>query len=380
MILSSRLKDLFITNPGLISYPDEVLALGLMYASSSLSSINNSDQNNDKMDYLLRTHVKSIPETFNSTIFWNEEEINELNGCNVFHLTNLIKNQIDQDWETLHKPLSEEFPDLLGHITKELYTWSLSVIYSRAVGIYRRGVYVRCIPPVLDMANHNPSNCDFEAADTFTYDEVNDTVNLVNVIETKPSEECFAVYGQYPNAKLAFTYGFIIVGNPHRAIDLWTRVPPTSFKSNEKNQILQNHKLTQNQTYDFNGTIRENYISAALLATIRIIQIDSVDELNNVENAFNGRMISIRNENATYTSLRSLLLSKMNVEQAERDKKKLGEILLNGEISLSDRSLMSLVIKVDERDLMTEILALIDNWIIQLQDQGELYIPFDAPK
>lgn len=378
MILSSRLKDIFITNPGLISYPDEVLALGLMYASSSLSSLN-KDQSNDKMDYLLRTHVKSIPDTFNTTIFWSEEELNELRGCNVFHLTKLIKNQIDSDWETLHKPLSEEYPELLGHITKKLYTWSLSVIYSRAVGIYRGGKYVRCIPPVLDMANHNPSDSSIEAADTFTYDEVNDTVNLVNVLETKPSEECFAVYGKYPNAKLAFTYGFIIVGNPHRAIDLWTRISPTSFEANKKNEILQSHKLTQNQTYDFNGTIRDNYISASLLATIRITQIDNEDELNNAENAFNGCMISIRNENATYSSLRSLLLSKMNVEFAESDKEKLGKILLDGKISLSDRSLMSLVIKVDERDLMTEILAMIDNWIIQLQDQGELFIPFDSP-
>lgn len=52
-------------------------------------------------------------------------------------------------------------------VTKELYVWALSVVYSRAIEVTRRRVDpssnaltfvedVRVIVPLLDMANHNP--------------------------------------------------------------------------------------------------------------------------------------------------------------------------------------------------------------------------------
>lgn len=83
-------------------------------------------------------------------------------------------------------------------------------------------------------------------------------------------------------------------------------------------QILQNHDLTKNQTYDFAGTIRDKYISPALLATIRVIQATS-EELQgeHVQRAFEGKMLSVRNEEAAYRSLAALLTARMRVETAE---------------------------------------------------------------
>lgn len=165
------------------------------------------------------------------------------------------------------------------------------------------------------MANHFPVSGK-SADDTLIYDEGLNRIKLVSVTNKNPSEECFAIYGNYPNAKLLFSYGFVLPNNPHKAIDVWTRVSSQTPFAELKQQILSSHALTKEQTYDFVGTIRENYISAALLTTIRVIQANE-EELSLVEKAYHGEIISTRNEAASYIALRNLLIAKMKVDQAE---------------------------------------------------------------
>lgn len=51
-----------------------------------------------------------------------------------------------------------------------------------AVGIERNGVYTRCIPPIVDMANHNPETA-LELSETLSYDEKTDGISLINTSE-----------------------------------------------------------------------------------------------------------------------------------------------------------------------------------------------------
>jgi hypothetical protein len=303
-VMTTCLSEIINIRPGLLSYPDELIAMGLMYAATHVNSENNP----------WIQHVKTIPRTYNTPLYWSEDEFNEIKGTNAYHLTNLMKKQIKADWEALHQPLSLEYPEMLGETTIELYQWALSTVYSRAVGIYRKGVYTRCIPPVVDMANHNPE-AGSEAAETFTYDVENDRISLINNTAKKQGDECFAVYGTYPNGKLLYTYGFVINNAPTRAVDLWSRVAASLPNASEKQDILNSHALTKEQTYDFVGTLRPAFISPALLATVRIIQADEA-ELECAEAAFRGEMLSVRNEKASYISLRNLLLHGMRVDNA----------------------------------------------------------------
>lgn len=303
---SSQLRSLLEENPGYLEYPDEVLAIGLMYADCHHSDVH--------CEWV--SHVRTMPKSFNTTIFWGEDEMFELMGTNVFHLTKMMKKQMVHDFETLHKPLRDAYPELLGGITLESYMWALSIVYSRSVELTRCGEHVRCIVPVLDMANHNPEAAD-SAFDTFHYDDDSDRVSLLSAADLKAGDECFAVYGLYPNSKLLYNYGFVVLGNPHRAIDLWTRLAPTSYRFDAKQQTLQSHELTRVQTYDFKGTVRPNYVSPALLATIRVVQACDDAEVAQLESAFHGRMVSVRNELATYASLCALLAARLQPEQAE---------------------------------------------------------------
>lgn len=381
----AALRQLFIEQAQLVDFEDEVVAIGLMYGRLCLeqvSAIPDMDEqalaearlsSEEHCPWLI--HIKTLPLSFNTTLFWQDDELLELKGCTTFHLTQLMKRQIDKDWESIHAQLAQAYPDILGGATKDLYMWALSTIYSRAVGVTRSGVPYRVIPPIIDMANHDPFAAS-ETADMFDFDDALDALKFTACCDRSAKDECCAVYGQYPNSKLAYTYGFVMHPNPHRAIDLWTRLSPSSWSADRKRLLLEGHPLTaQGQTYDFVGTLRGGgFISPALLSTIRVIQISDEDELSRGANAFSGAMISVRNEAATYASLRALLQARMNVETAESDKKRLGEMLLDG-AALCDRQVMALVIRVEERELIQECLCNVGQWALDLEDKGELHIP-----
>lgn len=53
-------------------------------------------------------------------------------------------------------------------------------------------------------------------------------------------------------------------------------------------------------------------------------------------------------------------------------------MLLNN-IPKCDRLLMALILRVDERELLQECLALVDNWIEEISNLEEAYIPPDSP-
>ena len=87
---------------------------------------------------------------------------------------------------------------------------------------------------------------------------------------------------------------------------------------------------------------------------------------------------SVRNEQASYVALRSLLLNALKVQTAETDKVALGKLLLD-DTKKSDRGLMALTLRVEERELVQSCLSLVDKWLEQLADVGEAFIPSDSP-
>ncbi len=306
------LSIIFQENPSLLAYPDEVLAIGLIYA------------------YLVRDacpwglHVVTMPNSFDTPLHWEMKELEYLKGTNVYHLVQMLKRQVTNDYATIYEPLSEAYPELLGDMSLSLYIWALSVIYSRALDLTRHGTHIRCIVPLLDMANHNYYNHSEHANqiittahDTFHYDLQHDCVCFIAGYDISSKEECYAVYGNYCNAKLLHTYGFVCLHNPYSAIDIWTKLLPNSNFYEQKSMLLEQRQLsTSYHTYDFAGTIRPNFVSTKLITMIRIIQATE-EELLLLSSGTKLTMVSVRNEQATYTSLIELLSLRLNADQAE---------------------------------------------------------------
>ena len=73
-----------------------------------------------------------------------------------------------------------------------------------------------------------------------------------------------------------------------------------------------------------------------------------------------------------------MLLNALKVQTAETDKVALGKLLLD-DTKKSDRGLMALTLRVEERELVQSCLSLVDKWLEQLADVGEAFIPSDSP-
>jgi hypothetical protein len=368
IIQSEALRHIFAEQQGLTDYPDEVLAIAIMFASLPQGAA-----------CPWADHVRTFPAAgeMNSTIFWSAEELELVRGCTVYHLTTMMQRQIKADWAGLYTQLLQAYPAELAGATEELYQWALSMVYSRAVGLHRAGLYTRVIAPVLDLANHNPS-VGAETADTFFFDEAADMLQFKAAVDVRSGEECFAMYGPYPNAKLAYTYGFVVHKQRYQAVDLWTRVSPSSSNAAAKQNLLQGQPFTALQTYDFTGTLRPDFISGALLSTVRVMQA-SPAELQGLLGGqpYIGNMVSVANEARTYSSLRELLVARLEVDKVEADLQTLGKLLLDG-VAHSDRRVMALIIQVEERDLVQASIRLVDRCQEKLQELGESYKPLDC--
>lgn len=62
----------------------------------------------------------------------------------------------------------------------------------------------------------------------------------------------------------------------------------------------------------------------------------------------------------------------------QADKEQLGKMLLDNVLK-SNRLLMSLILRVEQRDFLQECVGLVDGWLQQVTDLGEAFIPSDSP-
>ena len=144
-----------------------------------------------------------------------------------------------------------------------------------------------------------------------------------------------------------------------RRIDLWTHVRKCDKNAELKRKLLAANPLTAaGHTYDFSGTLRPGRISPALLATIRVVQA-TADELPVIARAFEGAIVSVRNERATYAALIELVRQRQGTRFVlDDDRKALAAAIATG-ASSEDRKLMALTVRVSEGNLLRSTLELL---------------------
>lgn len=318
----SVLRDVVAGEPQLLAEEaqDELLALVLM-----------AERRAGRHSYWW-PYLKVMPGEYDTPLYWGEEERRYLAGTNVGLLTAIMERRIAQDWKDLHAGLVEKYPDVLGGLTLQDYTWALSTIWSRAVGVERGEGrrYLRCLAPALDMCNHHPSAA-MGLEDLLKYEPEADSLCLRPATPVTQGQQCHLLYGRYSNAKLLYSYGFVAAQNPYRGVDYWVKVPPTAPDAAWKTEQLLAHDLTREQTYNFDGTLVGNGVTTALMATVRMIHL-SPDEYKDVEKIFRGEMVSLQNEQASFTSLAAFLEKKVSsypttVEEDLRALEKLERVL-----------------------------------------------------
>ena len=244
--------------------PDEVLALHLMHERSK-----------GKRSFFA-LFIASLPTTFDLPVFWSEAELIELKGTNVLLLTQMMQQQLKRDYQNIHQEVTDEFPEIfapLPTLTLEDYAWAMGVIWSRAFGVTKDGRYLRLLCPAMDMFNHDV-NLHNPLDDFVSFDEEKEMMVHHVPTEVTDGSTVNISYGQYSNAKLLYSYGFVAQENSRRAVDFWVKIPPTDPYFKLKQTILDTNELTKEQTYDFCGTLFRNDVDERLLATLRVVLMD----------------------------------------------------------------------------------------------------------
>ncbi|CCI49071.1 unnamed protein product [Albugo candida] len=344
---------------------DEIVALFLMIERFKSS------------DSFFEPFIQSLPSNCDLPVYWHEAEFAELDGTNVALLANIMRKRIATDFHAIHIPLltayEKNFKLKTSEISKSDYEWALSIIWTRAFGITRKGEYLRVLCPALDMFNH--STLVQESLDEFIkFDQENDVLAHSVVTATSANDPLYISYGPYSDAKLLYSYGFVSIEEKNRfnGIDLWMRTPSTDPNYKLKQAILEANAATRDQTYDFKGTIHLDDVDERLLASVRIILL-SHGEFPNYTKAFESSIVSVRNELAVYDALHDVCEKKLAKfpTSLEDDMKLLADL----EISTNLRKTYAVRVRIKDKKILRSTCKLMKEWRNLLEKDCTIYPP-----
>ncbi|GMF56704.1 unnamed protein product [Phytophthora fragariaefolia] len=378
--------------PVIEKYPqipdDEVLAMHLMYERSK------GDES------FFAPFIASMPTTFDMPVFWTEAELNELTGTNVLLLTQLMKQHLARDFDNIHQAVVEDFPDIfvaLPTLTIEDYMWAMSVIWSRAFGVSKGGKYFHVLCPAMDMFNHDV-NVRSPLDDFVSFDEEKQMMTHLVPENVAAGSALHISYGQYSNAKLLYSYGFVSCENFRRGVDFWMKIPPTDPYFKLKQTVLDSNELTAEQTYDFRGTLLKNDVDERLLATLRVILMNEQEirlykkvsspladlmfkppqslmcVISSLQlQAFESSPLSVRNELAVYENLQSTCRRKLanystTLEEDEA-------ILAETEIESNARLAFAIRVRMEDKQVLAGVVDTLEKWKQSMASSPDKYPP-----
>ncbi|KAJ0450815.1 putative [Fructose-bisphosphate aldolase]-lysine N-methyltransferase [Helianthus annuus] len=159
-----------------------------------------------------RKYVDILPESTDSTIFWSEEELSQIEGTQLLSTTlsvkEYVKNEFLQVQDQVILPNKQLFPFT---VTLEDFIWAFGILRSRAFSRLRGQNLV--LIPLADLINHSPSITtedyayEIKGGGLFSREQI---FSLRSPIPVKAGEQVLIQYDMNKsNAELALDYGFI---------------------------------------------------------------------------------------------------------------------------------------------------------------------------
>ncbi|KDO34458.1 hypothetical protein SPRG_00522 [Saprolegnia parasitica CBS 223.65] len=252
-------------------------------------------------------HIAVLPRTFHNILYLSDADIERLEGSNVYYVARHLQSQVAADFDELTttilpetlRALAADHPAdaILSAFTLENYKWALSVIWSRFVSVATStDSMVKCMVPVFDMFNHDPS-----AQMAHGFDPRTNSFVLQSHQYWAPGAQVFINYGALPNHKLLTLYGFVLEKNAYDTVELWAPMSHDAPYYDRKMAFITAHGLAHHARVPFDLTTLG--VNEELLAYLRIQRME-VDELSSFEGStFAYKALSNENEKSTLTAL-----------------------------------------------------------------------------
>ncbi|CAL1360352.1 unnamed protein product [Linum trigynum] len=225
----------------------------------------------------LKAYLDVLPETTDSTIFWSEKELVELQGTQLLSTTTGVKQYLQREFqrveEEILEPNSQLFP---SPVTLEDFTWAFGILRSRAFSRLRGENLV--LIPLADLVNHSPDITtedyayEIKGGGLFSRDLL---FSLRSPVSVKAGEQVLIQYDlNKSNAELALDYGFIESKADRNVYTLTLQISESDQFAGDKLDIAETNGLGETAEFDI---ILGYPLPAKLLPYLRLVALGGTD-------------------------------------------------------------------------------------------------------
>ncbi|KAM6547422.1 hypothetical protein CsatB_019098 [Cannabis sativa] len=229
-------------------------------------------------DSLWRLYFDILPKQTNSTVFWSEEELSELQGTQLLSTTLGVKEYVVSEFKKLEEevilPNKKLFP---SPITIDDFFWAFGILRSRAFSRMRAQNLV--LIPLVDFINHSHKVTSEEhawevkgPAGLFSWDYL---FSLRSPIPVKAGEQVVIQYDiNKSNAELALDYGFIDPLEERNAYTLTLEISESDPFYGDKLDIAEANGWSETAYFDI---FLNRPLPPAMLPYLRLVALGGTD-------------------------------------------------------------------------------------------------------
>lgn len=222
-------------------------------------------------------YIDVLPECTDSTIFWSEEELYEIQGTQLLSTTVGAKDYVQSEFlrveEEIILPNQKLFP---FSITVEDFLWAFGILRSRAFSRLRGQNLV--LIPLADLINHSSSITtedyayEIKGAGLFSRDLI---FSLRSPVPVKAAEQVLIQYDlNKSNAELALDYGFIESRSDRVTYTLNLDIAESDANFGDKLDIAETNGM--NTTAYFDITL-DQPLPKEMLPYLRLVALGGTD-------------------------------------------------------------------------------------------------------
>ncbi|WCJ22196.1 [Fructose-bisphosphate aldolase]-lysine N-methyltransferase chloroplastic [Euphorbia peplus] len=230
-----------------------------------------------KVDSDWRPYLDVLPETTDSTIYWSEEELKELQGSQLLSTTLGVKKYLQREFQKLEEetltPHKKLFP---SPITLDDFYWAYGLLRSRAFSRLRGQNLV--LIPLADLINHSPAvktedyAYEIKGGGLFSREL---TFSLRSPISVKAGEQVVIQYDlNKSNAEFALDYGFIESNASRNTYTLTLQISETDPFLDDKLDIAETNGLGESADFDI---VFGSPLPLKLLPYLRLVALGGTD-------------------------------------------------------------------------------------------------------
>lgn len=222
-------------------------------------------------------YLDILPELTDSTVFWSEEELAEVQGTQLLSTTLGVKEYVQNEFlkveEEIILPNKQLFP---APITSDDFFWAFGILRSRAFSRLRGQNLV--LIPLADLINHSPNITtedyawEIKGAGLFSRDLL---FSLRSPVSVKAEEQVLIQYDlDKSNAELALDYGFIESKSERNAYTLTLEISESDPFFGDKLDIAETNGLSETAYFDI---VLGRPLPPALIPYLRLVALGGTD-------------------------------------------------------------------------------------------------------